>query len=302
MAKILIVDDDEQTAQQIASDLKQAGHTCATLDDGATVLSVARKSDLDLLILDVMLPSTSGFEVCRQIRRDDKLYMLPILLVSSMSDEAEIQHGLEQGADGYVTKPIDTQNFMVRVERMLQVNQNSDYIDSTTGLPDAEGTRKLVQQHITRNDAFALVYVELLRLKEFSARAGIDGREKALRHLTRALHHCAENLLIEDYLLGHVGGGYFICMLPIDGSERYCEKVLKSWHNHMLRFYKTPNLKVNYEEALSRDEVLDLTMCVTYRETGDHITAQQLLETVSRIHKIANIDGLPGIHMDRRVL
>lgn len=302
MAKILIVDDDEQTAQQIASDLKQAGHSCATLDDGASVLNVARKSDLDLLILDVMLPSTSGFEVCRQIRRDDKLYMLPILLVSSMDDEAEIRHGLEQGADGYVTKPIDSQNFMIRVERMLQVNQNSDYIDSTTGLPDAEGTRRLIQQHITRNDAFALVYIELLRLKEFSASSGSGGREKALRHLTRALHHCAENLSIEDYLLGHVGGGYFICMLPIDGSERYCEKVLKSWHKHMHRFYKTPDLMVDYEDALSRDEVLDLTMCVTYRESGDHITAQHLLETVSRIHRIANIDGLPGIHMDRRVL
>lgn len=302
MAKILIVDDDPVTAKQIAQELKHAGHSCAVLDDGVGVINVARKSDLDLLILDVMLPSTSGFEVCREIRRDEKLYRLPILFVSSMSDEKEIQHGLEQGADGYVTKPIDVQSFLTRVERMLQVNENADYIDTVTGLPDAEGTRKLVQQHITRDDAFALVYVELLNLKKFSKRAGKDGREKALRHITRALHHVAENQALGEYIHGHMGGGYFIGMLPIDHAERYCDKVLKSWHKHMLQFYKTPNLGVKYDEAVERDEVLDLTLCVTYREKGNHVTAQQLLETVSRIHKIANIDGAPGVHMDRRVL
>ena len=115
MAKIMIVDDDPQAADQIASQLKTRGHSCAVMNDGEGVLEVARKTDLDLLILDVMLPSTSGFEVCRQVRRDDALYMLPILFVSSMNDEAEIQHGLEQGADGYIAKPIESQAFLQRV-------------------------------------------------------------------------------------------------------------------------------------------------------------------------------------------
>ena len=121
MAKILIVDDDDQTAQQLASELKNAGHQCAIRNDGTEVLKIAEKSDIDLLLLDVMLPGTSGFEICRQIRRDKKTYMLPIIFVSSMSDEAEIEHGLAQGADGYITKPIDMQAFLQHVDRILRM-------------------------------------------------------------------------------------------------------------------------------------------------------------------------------------
>ena len=302
MAKILIVDDDPQAANQIAFQLKAKGHSCAVMNDGEGVLEVARKTDLDLLILDVMLPGTSGFEVCRRIRRDDKLYMLPILFVSSMSDEAEVQHGLEQGADGYVSKPIESQLFLQRVERMLQINDHHGFLDPVTGFPDNEGTRRLIQQHITRDDSFALIYIETLHLKEFSLKSGLDGRDKALRHMARALHLCAEGLKMTDFAHGHLSGGYFICMTPIDQAAAYCNKVVKSWHKHMVQFYNSPSLKVSYEEAVAQDEVLDLTMCVTYREKGNHTTAAQLLETVSKIHKIANNDGQPGIHIDRRVL
>lgn len=304
MAKILIVDDDVQAAEELGSHLRSRGHQCAVMKDGTGVFEVALKSELDLLILDVMLPTTSGFEVCRQIRRDDKLYMLPILFISSMNDDAEIQHGLEQGADGYVTKPIEIQGFLQRTERLLQMNLDADYIDPITGFPDNEGTRRLVQQHITRDDAFALVYIEILNLKEFSGKTGADGRDKALRHMARALHHCAENLdlEVEEYAHGHLGGGYFICMVPINDAETYCDKVLRSWQKHMVSFYANPALKISYDDALTNDEVLDLTMCITFRDTGDHASAPQLLETVSKIHKIANIDGEPGIHIDRRVL
>lgn len=302
MAKILIVDDDNQTAQQISNELKNAGHHCAVQNNGDGVLEIAGKTELDLLILDVMLPGTSGFEICRQIRRDENIYMLPIIFVSSMNDEAEIEHGLAQGADGFIPKPINMQSFLQRVDRMLQTNHDTDYIDPVTALPNNDGTRKLIQQHITRDEDFALVYIEMIHLKELAAHAKTTGRDKALRHLTRALRHCAENMGLDNYVLGHIGGGHFIAILPTHDAELFCKKVLHSWHKHMSRFYDSSELNVEYSAALAKDEVLDLTMCVTFRAQGEHVTAQGILDTVSRIHKIADNEGQSGIHMDRRVL
>ncbi len=300
MAKILIVDDDKNTASRMALELQKVGHECATRNDGSGVVDIARKSDLDLLILDVMLPGTSGFEVCRQIRSDEKLFTLPVVFVSSMKDEAEIQHGLAQGADGFITKPIELISFLQRIDRLLKMNVDVDHIDSITGTLDADGTRKMIQQHISRDEAFGLAYVELLNLMTFQERAGVSGREKALRHLARALDHYAELMGLENCMYGHMGGGHFIALVPAEQTAHYCENLLKSWHKHMKSFYDNESIPINYSDAQERNELLDLSICVTHRDANDHATAQQLLETLSRMHKIETANGVAGVHLDRR--
>jgi DNA-binding response OmpR family regulator len=302
MAKILIVDDDNQTAQQIAAELKTAGHHCAVLNNGDGILEIVQKTNLDLLILDVMLLGSSGFEICRQIRRDENVYTLPIIFVSSMDDEAEIEHGLAQGADGYFSKPLNMLTFKQRIDRILQTDHDTDYKDPLTELSNNEGTRRLIQQHITRNENFALAYIELLNIKELLKHSGQDGRNKALRHLTRALRHCAYQMELDNYAFGHIGGGHFISLLPTETAEKYCKKIYKSWQKHMIRFYDSADLKRSYIDAVKLDEVLDLSVCVTFHQKGEYIPTQDLLDTVSRIHKTTYNEGQAGIHMDRRTL
>jgi len=300
MAKILIVDGDKNTASRLALELQKVGHDCATCNDGNGVVDIARKSDPDLFILEVMLPGRSGFEVCRQIRSDEKLFILPVVLVSSMKDEAEIQHGLAQGADEFITKPIELFSFLQRIDRLLKMNLNVDHIDSITGTLDADGTRKMIQQHISRGETFGLVYVELLNLMTFQERAGVSGREKALLYLARALDHYAELAGLENCMYGHMGGGHFIGLVPAEQTAHYCENLLKSWHKHMKSFYDNESIPINYTDAQERNELLDLSICVTHRYANDHATAQQLWETLSRIHKIETANGVSGVHLDRR--
>ncbi len=300
MAKILIIDDDVQTAERMAHELKHVGHECAVRHECEGILEAVRKTDLDLLILDVMFPGTSGFEVCRQIRSDSELYTLPILFVSSMNDDAEVLHGLEQGADGFITKPIELLPFLQRVDRLLRSNQDIDFTDSLTGLPDAEGTRKLVQQWISRDEAFGLVYVELLHLKSFTERTSIKGRDKAMRHLARALQHYAETMSLDEYMHGHLGGGHFIAVIPFDQTAKYCTALRDRWQKHMEKFYASEEFPIAYADAQKRGDVLDLSICVTYREAHEHVTAQQILDTLSRMHKMVYLEGEGGVHLDRR--
>src|SRR5690606_30808149 len=115
-AKILIVEDDPRAAEVLGRSLTAAGHTCSIESTGARVLERARQDTPDLLVLDVMLPGTSGFEICRRVRADAHLYTLPILIVSAMRGEEEVMHGLAQGADDYVVKPFEPAQVVQRVE------------------------------------------------------------------------------------------------------------------------------------------------------------------------------------------
>lgn len=304
MAKILIVDDDTEAASRIARELKGAGHACAVQSTGRDVLDIAKKESLDLLVIDVMLPDISGFEICRRIRSDSTLYTLPVLFLSAMGNPEEIQHGLEQGADDYVTKPCDLQKFTQRVEALLRSAATEDLVDHLTDLPDAEGSRKRIQRFITRNKAFAVVYVEVLNLRGFLADQGEAGRNKALRHVARALKGCGDTFRDGEFFAGHLGGGYFICVVPAGEAKTYCTKVQRSWRNHLESLYKGLGISQRSdkdERGAPALDSLDLLMCVTSRENNESVSAQHILDTLSRIRKTVGDVTVGSIHMDRRL-
>ena len=198
MAKILIVEDDPKAAQTLASQLNAAGHACAVRHEGNGVLEVLRKGSPDLLVLDIMLPDSSGFEICRSIRRDGELFNLPILVVSAMTDSEEVQHGLSQGADMYLTKPYNAGQLLQQVDALLREYAKGENVDPVTQLPNRDGTRREMQKRIGRGEAFGLVYVELLNILPFGRDAGGEGREKATRHVGRALKLAAREVSGED--------------------------------------------------------------------------------------------------------
>ncbi len=297
MAKILIVDGDHKSAKAVAKALTDAGHTCAVRHRGKDALEIIDTEALDLLLIDTMLPDVSGFSVCRNVRRSSELFHLPIVFFSSMNNPEEVQHGLAQGADDFIPKPIDLSQIVQRVNSMLNASARASYLDAATGLPDAEETRRRMQLRITRGDRFALVYVELLGLRRLMQEAGADGRDKALRHLGRALRLSMENAAEPDGFVGHMGGGFFLCMMPPDLADSYAAKLLKSWRKHQPGLRENLGLRELVMEGPS--DYLDLMICTTARETRDPCSAQELLDTLSRIRRSVR-DEVGGVHVDRR--
>lgn len=296
MSKILIVDDDTRTAQLIAAELNKAGHNCGIRPNGKDVLDIAQKESLDLLILDVMLPDTSGFEICRQVRRDVDLYTLPIVFVSAMSGEEEIQHGLEQGADAYITKPFEILELINQINRLLQITTHSDYLDKVTESPNAEGIRKLIQQHISRNETFSLVYTETEGIRDIFNEVSEEDRSKILRHAARALKKYGNDFPDELFSVGHMGGGHFISIVPEAEAQQYCKLVRRGWHKH--KEYLNEKIK---NVDIDRPGLLEMSFCITTHELGQYVSATQLIDTISKMHKMADSMGsVGGIQVDRR--
>lgn len=120
MKQILIIEDDRTTIELIKASLEKDGFEVTAISDGEAGLAQVRRSPPDLLLLDLMLPKLPGLEVCRQIRSDDNLNRLPILMLTARGDEMDRVVGLEVGADDYVTKPFSPRELVARVKALLR--------------------------------------------------------------------------------------------------------------------------------------------------------------------------------------
>lgn len=116
-ARILVVDDEPTVREMVGLNLKADGHDVVFASRGDEALAVARETDPDLIVLDVMLPGRDGLAVCRILRDESTV---PILLLSARGEEMDRVIGLEVGADDYLTKPFAMRELLARVRAMLR--------------------------------------------------------------------------------------------------------------------------------------------------------------------------------------
>src|SRR5689334_9576623 len=107
--KILVVDDEQPIVEAVAYSLKKEGYTVQTAANAEQCLELVRTDPPDLVILDVMLPSASGFDICRILRKQGNI---PIIMLTARADETDRVVGLEIGADDYVIKPFNMRELM----------------------------------------------------------------------------------------------------------------------------------------------------------------------------------------------
>ncbi len=118
-ARILIVDDEPSIVIPLEYLMRREGYDVVTAADGETALQAVAQAPPDLVILDVMLPRMSGFDVCRALRSEPRHGRLRILMLSAKGRESEVEKGLAVGADAYVTKPFSTRDLVARVRKLL---------------------------------------------------------------------------------------------------------------------------------------------------------------------------------------
>jgi DNA-binding response OmpR family regulator len=118
MSRILVVKDDPAILRGLADNLKFESHEVLTATDGEAGYRLLREKKPDLIILDLMLPKLSGYEVCRKVR--DEGLTTPILMLTARGEEADRVLGLDLGADDYVTKPFSVRELMARVRALLR--------------------------------------------------------------------------------------------------------------------------------------------------------------------------------------
>ena len=123
MQNILIIEDETDIAELIAMTLQRDGFNVEIEHDGAKGLTLALKTQPDLIILDLMLPSMDGYQVLKEMRRDTRSHSIPVIMLTAKSQIEDRILGLEKGADDYMTKPFSPKEMLLRVKAVLKRQQ-----------------------------------------------------------------------------------------------------------------------------------------------------------------------------------
>lgn len=119
LRRILIAEDEPYIVESLTFLLSREGHEVSAVGDGAAVLPAITRLRPDLLILDIMLPTSNGFEILSSIRRTEDLKELPVLALSAKGQDADRKRMSDLGVDDYITKPFSNHDLVARVTRLL---------------------------------------------------------------------------------------------------------------------------------------------------------------------------------------
>ncbi len=119
MARVLIVDDNQQNAELLEAHLDGTGYETRTATNGDDAIRMAHEWSPDAILLDVMMPKVSGFEVCQRLRADPKTQAAGVLMVTALDQPSDIEKAVDAGTDDFITRPVNKTELLLRVRALL---------------------------------------------------------------------------------------------------------------------------------------------------------------------------------------
>jgi putative two-component system response regulator len=161
---ILVADDQPSNRELLEELLTTQGFTVITACDGASVLEELARVQVDLVLLDVIMPHLNGFEACERIKNNPETYLIPVVLITALCDKQDRIEGIKVGADDFLTRPVDRTELLARVRSLLTLKYRTDELER------AESVLFSLARSIEGKDPYTHGHCE--RLSDYSARLG----------------------------------------------------------------------------------------------------------------------------------
>jgi diguanylate cyclase (GGDEF)-like protein len=218
--KVLIIDDSPDALAVAKTRLAHEGHEILCAGGGREGLKTAAREHPDLVLLDVDMPDIDGFEVCRRLKADVDLCMVPVIFLSGSGGPEDKVKGLNIGAVDFVSKPFDAFELRARVNAALRTKRMQDLliehakIDPLTGLPNRRALDDRLQQEWARllrhGGHLSVIMADIDHFKNVNDRFGHPAGDEVLRQVARLLAQCCR----ESDLPARYGGEEFVIVAP----------------------------------------------------------------------------------------
>ncbi len=162
-ARILIVDDDARVREMLTDMVEGLGHEAIAVADGFAALAAINARPPDLVLSDVSMPGLNGFELCRRLKADPRMRLIPVVLITGIGDEFKLQ-GIDAGADDFLSKPFSPGDLRVRIRALLRMKTFTDELES------AEAVLCTLGRSIEAKDPYTVGHCE--RLAEYGVALG----------------------------------------------------------------------------------------------------------------------------------
>jgi DNA-binding response OmpR family regulator len=200
---LLIVEDDLDVAEMLAAYFHVQGYRVSTADQGEKAIDFCRAGPPDLVILDIRLPDIDGYEVARQLRTTQRTQGIPIIFLTEKRNRSDRLHGLELGADDYISKPFDVQELRLRVRNSLRRPVQGALTNPVTLLPDGALVDERLRECLD-SDGWALLLISLQNLDQFREDYGFIASDDILRAISLMINNAVRQVGGSDDFVGHL--------------------------------------------------------------------------------------------------
>jgi diguanylate cyclase (GGDEF)-like protein len=301
--KILIVDDNQDALDVARTRLARECPEIVCADGGVAGLEAARRERPDLILLDLDMPDLSGFDVCRALKADPDLCMIPVLFLSGTGAAEEKVKGLDLGAVDYVTKPFDAFELRARVRAALRTKHLQDlliehaHIDPLTGLPNRRALKERLQREWARLQrhcgSLSFIMADIDQFKRINDAYGHHVGDKVLQEVAGAI---AESCRQID-LPSRFGGEEFAIVVPgeaISGTVHLAERCREAVAN-VLVIVATDELRATASfgvaDAAGADSPEDLI------QHADEALYRAKIAGRNRVESHEKPAATPGVHV-----
>jgi PleD family two-component response regulator len=234
--RILVVEDDFDISNLLRIYFDSQGFEVIVAAKGKEALELCRRSQPNVIILDIQLPDIDGYEVCRRLRGNLRTSHIPILFLTQRDERSDKIAGLELGADDYITKPFDIEELKLRVQNAIKRAQWENLTNPTTGLPSG----KLIEEQLRRlmrRQEWAILYVGINHIEGFGEAYGFVAGDDVFRFASMVLNDGIEEAGTSDDFIGHVGADDFLIITDKEHASPIKEYVTQRFKNEVGTFY-----------------------------------------------------------------
>ena len=306
MSHIMLVDDDVDLAQLIRTKLVAEGNEVSVIHSGDGAFEMAKQVKPDLNILDIMLPGETGYRICRRLRKDPELYTVGILILTALGEEPEVMHGLEQGADDYLSKPFKLDHLMDKIAALEALLESSRQRHSSTALPGTEAIKREINHRLARNMALACCYIDVVGYKPYCAATGSSGQARALEFTARLLKTLTRDMGVYESYTAHLGGEHFVVMLNLEDYERFCNTLMEMFDQKVRDLYTPEQVQKGYITATDRRgktgrySLMMLSIGVAHNRYRQYKSAKKMFEVLAQTRQMAKPSTKSVMFVDRR--
>lgn len=235
--RILIVDDDPDIQFMLKFYFTGVGYEVETADHGRDAIALARRQPHSLIILDIMLPDMDGFEVCRELRTNNRTKYIPIIFLTQRDERSDRLSGLELGADDYVTKPFDVDELGLRVGNAIQSANQIGEIDPRSKLPTGRLIEDYLRGLMRQSRPWTYIDGKINHFDTFADVYSFVAADELIRFTAMLLAEVIEQHGTPDDFIGHPGRDNFVVVTHAADAKRIQDEIENRFAREVKQHY-----------------------------------------------------------------
>jgi len=260
-ARLMIVEDNEEVAQMLVLFLGSRGYKVSAAPDGAAARRVVREALPNLILMDVGLPDTDGYELLREFRQSLRTRYIPAIFLTQRNKKSDRLIGLELGADDFITKPFDLEELFLRVQNAVQRATRENLSDPHTGLPTGRVAREEMAAAKAQSDRAVLEF-RLRSMSDFRDFYGALAGADLLRYAALMMNRTLNALGAADDFLGQLDENTFIVVTAPEQADLIRRTIVERFNADAVQHYNLGEVigadKIKVREPSGKEYVLPL--------------------------------------------